>query len=188
MKVTGIIAEYDPFHNGHRYQLERAVEMSGADAVVVVMSGSFTQRGTPAFYDKMARTHAALMNGADLIIELPYIYACNAGSEFARGGVGILERLGVVTDLAFGSECGDLDQLAEIAAVTSEMSNEAPFVSELRRLTGTGLPYPMAVCRAVSAVCGQRYGNILKSPNNVLGIEYLRALDRRSLKSFLTVS
>ena len=78
MKVTGIIAEYDPFHNGHRYQLERAVEMSGADAVVVVMSGSFTQRGTPAFYDKMARTHAALMNGADLIIELPYIYACNA--------------------------------------------------------------------------------------------------------------
>ena len=179
MKVTGIIAEYDPFHNGHRYQLERAVEMSGADAVVVVMSGSFTQRGTPAFYDKMARTHAALMNGADLIIELPYIYACNAGSEFARGGVGILERLGVVTDLAFGSECGDLDQLAEIAAVTSEMSDEAPFVSELRRLTGTGLPYPMAVCRAVSAVCGQRYGNILKSPNNVLGIEYLRALDRQ---------
>ena len=72
MKVTGIIAEYDPFHNGHRYQLERAVEMSGADAVVVVMSGSFTQRVvTPAFYDKMARTHAALMNGADLIIELP---------------------------------------------------------------------------------------------------------------------
>ena len=178
MKVTGIIAEYDPFHNGHRYQLKSAVEMSGADAVLVVMSGSFTQRGTPAFYDKMTRARAALMNGADLVIELPHIYACNAGSEFARGGVGILERLGVITDLAFGSECGDLERLARISAVTSETSDDSFFVGELRRLTGDGLPYPLAVCRAVSGVCGPEYGEILKSPNNVLGIEYLRALER----------
>ncbi len=184
MRVTGIIAEYDPFHNGHRYQLKKAAEMTGADAVVIVMSGSFTQRGMPSFYDKAVRARAALRNGADLVIELPYLFSCNAGSEFARGGVGILDRLGVVTDLVFGSECDDLNMLSRIVRVTSETEGKegAAFVRELKRLTGRGLPYPLAVCQAVSCVCGGEYAELLKKPNNVLGVEYLRSLSRLGSK------
>ena len=111
MKTVGIIAEYDPFHNGHAYHLKKAKEITGADAAVAVISGSFTQRGDAAFYSKKARARAALAAGADLVLELPYIYACNAGTEFARGGAAVLDSIGVVTDLVFGSECGDISLL-----------------------------------------------------------------------------
>ena len=182
MKVTGIIAEYDPFHNGHEYHLKEAKRRTGADASVAVISGSFTQRGLPCFYGKAARARAALANGVDLILELPYFYSCGAAEEFAGGSVRILERLGVVTDLVFGSECEDLSLLRKVADFLSEdRQGDSRFTSELRRLISEGLSYPSAVCLAVSGVLGADCGDILRNPNNVLGIEYLKAL--RRLKS-----
>ncbi|MBQ9135949.1 MAG: nucleotidyltransferase family protein, partial [Lachnospiraceae bacterium] len=107
MKTVGIIAEYNPFHNGHLYQLEKAKELSGADFAVIVMSGNFVQRGTPALIDKYARTKMALCNGADLILELPVCYATASAEYFAKGAVSLLSALGVDA-LCFGSECGDV--------------------------------------------------------------------------------
>ena len=104
MKVTGIIAEYNPFHRGHAYHIEQAKKLTGADAVVVVMSGDFTQRGIPAIMDKYARARMALMNGADVVIELPSCYACASAEYFADGAVSLLDSLGIVDTLCFGSE------------------------------------------------------------------------------------
>ena len=133
MRVVGIIAEYDPFHNGHAYHLKKAVEMTGAQAAVAVISGSFTQRGSAAFYDKGARTAAALAAGADLVLELPHIYACNAGAEFAYGAMAVLEGTGVVTDLIFGSECGDISLLKEAAEISAAGRSEEYGVSDTGR-------------------------------------------------------
>ena len=138
MRVVGIIAEYDPFHNGHAYHLKKAVEMTGAQAAVAVISGSFTQRGSAAFYDKGARTAAALAAGADLVLELPHIYACNAGAEFAYGAMAVLEGTGVVTDLVFGSECGDISLLKEAAEISTAGRSEECGVSDTGREIGRG--------------------------------------------------
>ncbi len=138
MRVVGIIAEYDPFHNGHAYHLKKAVEMTGAQAAVAVISGSFTQRGSAAFYDKGARTAAALAAGADLVLELPHIYACNAGAEFAYGAMAVLEGTGVVTDLIFGSECGDISLLKEAAEISAAGRSEEYGVSDTGREIGRG--------------------------------------------------
>ncbi len=180
MKAVGIIAEYDPFHNGHLYHLRHAMEISGADASVAVISGSFAQRGLPSFFDKTVRTRAALACGVDLVLELPYIYACNSGREFARGGMAILDSLGVVTDFVFGAECGDISELKRVAGVSGSFEE----ISELqerrkllvRKFMKSGMSYPAAVCQTVSEMLGQEAGNLLREPNNVLGIEYLRAL------------
>ena len=181
MNVTGIIAEYDPFHNGHEYHLEEAKKITGADAVIAVISGNFTQRGLPAFFGKSARARAALLGGADLVLELPYIYSCNAGREFARGGVEILESLGVVTDLVFGSECGDLKLLKRIADLDRKGSSGAEenerVQREVKRLMDGGSSYPTAFSLAVLNICGDAYSQVLDHPNNVLGIEYIRALN-----------
>ena len=102
MKVTGIIAEYNPFHNGHAYQIQEARKMTGADYIVVVMSGDFTQRGIPAIIDKYSRTEMALKAGADLVIELPLYYASGSAEFFANGAISILDKLGVIDSLLFG--------------------------------------------------------------------------------------
>ncbi|MFA9380154.1 MAG: nucleotidyltransferase family protein, partial [Acetanaerobacterium sp.] len=109
MHITGIIAEYNPFHNGHAYQL-RAARALGATHIVAVMGGSFTQRGECAVMDKLTRAHAALLCGADLVIELPLPYAVSSAERFAFGGVSLLDALGCVDTLVFGSECGDVSQ------------------------------------------------------------------------------
>ena len=115
MKVVGLIAEYNPFHNGHEYHIEKAKEITGADAVVVVMSGDFVQRGTPAIMPKRMRTRSALMCGADLVIELPVCYATGTAEQFAYGAVSILDKLGFIDCICFGSECADIDSMQEIA-------------------------------------------------------------------------
>ena len=109
MAVNGIIAEYNPFHNGHKYQLEESRHLTGADYTIVVMSGNFVQRGAPALADKRLRAEMALRCGADLVLELPVLYAAASSEFFAAGAVALLDRLGVVTHLAFGSECGDVE-------------------------------------------------------------------------------
>ena len=114
MKTVGLITEYNPFHNGHLYHIERARELTGADRVVIVMSGDYVQRGTPALLSKHSRAHMALLNGASAICELPVCYASGSAEFFAQGAISILEGLGCIDTLCFGSECGELSVLQHI--------------------------------------------------------------------------
>lgn len=178
MKVCGIIAEYNPFHNGHLHHLQESIRLSQADYTIVVMSGNFMQRGTPALMDKYSRAKAALSCGADLVLELPAYYAAGSAEYFALGGISLLNKLGVVTHLCFGSECGDLEFLSRIAEITSEESPEyqACLLSHLR----SGKTYPSARTAAILEVCPELSSSIsvLSSPNNILGIEYLKNIKR----------
>ena len=115
MKIAGIIAEYNPFHQGHAYQISRTRQETGAQYVIAVMSGDFVQRGAPAVFDKYLRTEAALLGGADLVLELPAVYACASAEFFASGAVSLLHGLGCVELLSFGSELGNTRMLMEIA-------------------------------------------------------------------------
>ncbi len=174
MKVTGIIAEYDPFHNGHSYHIKKAREMTGADAIVVVMSGHFTQRGMPAFFRRDARVQMAVDGGADLVIELPYIYACNSSHEFARGAAGILNGIGCVDALVFGAETDDMDTLGKAArAAAGTDDRSSAYIKEEMK---NGVSYPEALTRSVEKIYGAQTAAVLREPNNLLGIEYMKAL------------
>ncbi len=172
MKVVGIIAEYNPFHKGHAYQIRYAKERLGADYVIVAMSGPFTQRGTPALFDKYSRAGHALACGADLVLELPVVYATASAQVFATGGVALLQNAGLVDTLLFGSECPDLAALKNIADRLSEES--LPIRRSCARLCRGIL-----LCRCPrkshrkSCLCRD-----LSQPNNILAIEYLGALSR----------
>lgn len=177
MKTVGIIAEYNPFHNGHAYQIAEAKRITGADYAVVVMSGNFVQRGTPAVWDKYTRTRASLLGGADLVFELPVVYATASAEYFAEGGVALLTALGVDT-LCFGSECGDINALMEIA---KKLIDESPEFKEALNISlREGNSYPLAREDALKAHCAA-HGlsipeDILINPNNLLGIEYCKAI------------
>lgn len=179
MKTVGIIAEYNPFHNGHAYQLTKAKELSGADYCVVVMSGDFTQRGTPAIIDKYVRTKMALACGADLVIELPVCFATGSAEYFAYGAVSLLDALGV-NALCFGSECGEVDILQKAAAILAK--EPAAYKEYLQKHLKSGTSFPAARALAVAEYCGRdaaKLSAVLQSPNNILGVEYLKALYRR---------
>ena len=170
MKVTGIIAECNPLHEGHKYLLQEARKNTGADYIVIAMSGDYVQRGAPAVVSKEQRACALLQNGADLVLELP-LYVSDSGADyFARGGVSLLESLGVVTDLAFGSESGDLSLLQDAARELNE-DTEA-FREVLQNGLRKGLTFPQARAEAIADM------ELPASPNDLLGTEYLRALDR----------
>ena len=124
MNIVGIIAEYNPFHNGHLYHLKQCKKLAEAEACVVVMSGNFTQRGEPAVFDKWTRSRLAVQCGADLVLELPFAYAVNSAEAFARGGVGILDRMGCVTHIGFGAEQGSLPEMERLAAFLAEETIE----------------------------------------------------------------
>lgn len=174
MKTVGIIAEYNPFHNGHLYQLKKAKEITGADFAVVVMSGDFTQRGTPAVFDKYTRCRLSLLAGADLCIELPVVFATASAELFAKGAVSLLSALGVDA-LCFGSECGEIAPLREIASL---LFAEPPAYKEaLNKALKEGLSFPSARAAAVRKCAHDgSLSDVLASPNNILGIEYLKAL------------
>lgn len=174
MKIIGIIAEYDPFHNGHLYHIKKAKEMTGADAAVIVMSGHFTQRGMPSFFSRESRTRMAVEGGADLVIELPYIYACNSSHEFAHGAVGILNGLGFVDTLVFGAETDNMNMLKQAADAASGRDGELD--ASVKKWLKTGLSYPESLTRAVEETRGHDVAEILRSPNNLLAVEYLKAL------------
>lgn len=176
MKVVGIIAEYNPFHRGHAYHLARARQISGADYALVVMSGNYVQRGAPAMFDKYIRAEAALKNGADLVLELPPCTATGSAEYFSRGAVELLARSGVVTDLCFGSECGDLSVLSRTARILAK--EPAEYRQQLRLALKKGEPYPKARARALSCCDGTLSASFLQEPNNQLGLEYLKALYR----------
>ena len=177
MRTIGVIAEYNPFHSGHRHHLAQVRETFGQDAAVVcVMSGNFVQRGDAAIADKWTRAGLALEGGADLILELPTLWAAASAEAFARGGAALLEAAGCVDLLSFGSEAGDLSPLTAAAAC---LDSEA-WKRELRAALDKGLPFPAARQRAAEAIIGPDAA-CLASPNNNLGVEYLRAL--RALNS-----
>lgn len=177
MSTVGIIAEFNPFHNGHKYMVEEAKRVTGADTCVVVMSGDYVQRGIPAICDKYLRTNMALAGGVDAVFELPVAFATASAELFAEAGVKILNMLGCVDYIAFGSECGDIDKIMKVAEI---VANETPEYSEvLSAKLKEGLNFPSAREAAFTAVAGDpTLVEILKSPNNILGIEYCKALIR----------
>ncbi len=172
MKVAAIICEYNPFHYGHRYLIEKTREV-GATHIAAVMSGSFTQRGDLAVFDKYIRAKTALENGVDLVIELPTMYSLSAAEGFAAGAVGIIESLGCVDMLSFGSECGELSALRE----ASSACEYALHTDSFHGLMKSGYSYPAALSAVVKELYTDDVSDVLKSPNNTLAIEYLNALD-----------
>lgn len=183
MKTVGLITEYNPFHNGHKYHIEEAKRVTGADFVVVVMSGNFVQRGCPAMIDKYARTKMALLCGADLVFELPVCYATASAEYFALGAVALLDRLGFVDCLCFGSESGEINELSSIADLLVHHSNELDRL--IQKNLKAGATYPAARLKAIidwinntSLPISNKidYEAVLNEPNNILGIEYLKAL------------
>lgn len=176
MKVVGIIAEYNPFHKGHAYHIKKAKELTGCYYCIVVMSGNYTQRGIPAMIDKHSRAQMALLNGADLVIELPVRFATSSAEGFATSAVSLLNATGIVTDLCFGSECGDVDKLSKIAKVLLEEPEE--YKEVLKRELKNGHSYPVARNMALQGLDCWDFDSlkILSMPNNILGIEYMKAL------------
>lgn len=172
MKTAAIIAEYDPFHYGHKYLIEQT-RAAGATHVAAIMSGSFTQRGGVAIYDKFTRTRTALENGVDLVIELPARYSLTSAAGFARGAVGIASALGCVDMLAFGSESGDIGALKEASGAIEYTVHTEEFDELLRR----GSSYPAALQKAMKLFYTDDVAELIASPNNTLAIEYLNALD-----------
>ena len=169
MNVTGIIAEYNPFHNGHLYQIHKIKEMNDS-LIIAVMSGSFTQRGETAIFDKWLRAESAVKSGCDIVLELPFVFACRSAQDFARGGVTLLNRLGVVTQLAFGAECADLSILQNIALQLDDKT----FQGKLHAHIASGLSYAQAISAALDS--DSEIATLIKQPNNILAIEYLRSL------------
>lgn len=184
MKIVGLITEYNPFHAGHLYHMQRARELTGADYCVVLMSGSFVQRGEPAIFDKYLRTKTALLAGADLVLEIPAAFSTASAHEFAAYGVALLSAIGVDA-VVFGSECGQIEILKQAAYALNHESAE--FQERLRKGLKAGLTYPQA--RAKALEMEDTWVSVLSSPNNILGIEYLRAAeDLHSPMEFYTIS
>lgn len=180
MKITGIIAEYNPFHNGHLYQIRKAREITGADYIIVVMSGNHMQRGTPALIDKYSRAKMALSSGADMVIELPTCYATASAEYFAMGAISILNQLGCVDSICFGSESGDITMLSKIAHALVDESED--FVQSLKTKLKNGDTYPVARNAALAETINgfTTFDTILGFPNNILGIEYIKAIIRQN--------
>ena len=173
MKTVGLITEYNPFHNGHAYHIEKAKMLTGADRVIVVMSGDFVQRGAPAVMPKHLRAESALLSGASLILELPVCFATGSAEYFAQGAISLLNQLGCIDSICFGSECGDLHLLKEIAQLLADEPIE--YQAALKQALKEGASFPAARQEALN-IYSDKYSEILASPNNILGIEYLKAL------------
>ncbi len=176
MKVSGIICEYNPFHNGHLYHI-RETRKNGATHIVAVMSGNFVQRGDTAVMDKLERARLAVRSGADLVIELPVQYCLASAEKFAEGAVWLLNSLGIVDELSFGSECGDTAKLAAALKKVDEVS--VSHADEIRTIMEKGYTYPRALSSVINGI-DESVGDVIEEPNNLLAIEYMRALKRFS--------
>lgn len=175
MNVVGIIAEYNPFHKGHAYQIQKAKEQCGAEFAVVVMNGDFVQRGEPAIFDKYTRTKEALLGGADLIFELPVRFGLSSAGDFAMGGVLALNALPFVTHLCFGTETGDLTPLLQAATFLCDEPDS--YRTRVKHFVKQGILYPKARSLALAAESGLPT-ETWDSPNNILGLEYCVALQK----------
>ncbi len=180
--ILAIISEYNPFHNGHKLHVEKSKELTGADYVIAITSGNFMQRGEPAIIDKFLRTEMALKNGIDLVIELPTVFATSTAEVFATGAMKIVKELRIVNYVSFGSECGDIQKLDTLAELFNEEPSE--FVDLLQNELEAGISYPKALENATRLYFNDKtMGAILSSPNNTLGIEYLKAIKKLTLKT-----
>ena len=168
--ITGIVCEYNPFHKGHLYQIEKAKAM-GADTIVCVMSGNFVQRGECAFFNKHLRAEAAILCGADVVIDLPTPWAMSSAETFARGSIGLLESFGIEA-LSFGCESDDEALLRAVAKMLKDTNTG----TLIKKYSADGLSYPEAVSRALSDTLGEKAGQAVSSPNNTLAVEYIRHL------------
>ena len=178
MKILGIVSEYNPFHNGHLYHLNESIKKTKADYTVCIMSGNFLQRGEPALYNKWIRANMAVKSGIDIVFELPTVFACNSAEYFAQGSINLLDGLGCVTHLSFGSEDGTIDNLKEISNILAYESDS--FKEKLHHYLDSGISFPAAREKAL-----MDYGisaDILEQSNNVLGIEYLKSIKRLNSK------
>lgn len=175
-RVIGVVAEYNPFHNGHYYHLQATKEITGAEYCVAVISGNFTQRGDTSIVNKWAKAYMAICGGADLVIELPTVYSISSAENFASGAVKILDNLKVVNAISFGAEANDFATLNNIANVLYE--EPKAYTNILSHELKKGISYPAARENALMMYLNdiKRYANTLSSPNNILAIEYLKAL------------
>lgn len=182
MNVTGIIAEYNPFHNGHAYQIQQAKKLSHADYIIVAMSGNYVQRGAPAILDKFSRAYAALKNGADFVFEIPSLWASASAEYFAAAGISLLDALGCVNTVSFGCESPDSDLMRRAARLLAEEPQE--YSSFLSSFLKQGLSFPAAREKAVIAYFSEQkecfsstvLASILHEPNNILALEYLKCI------------
>ena len=168
MKSVGLICEYNPFHNGHLYHLNKAKEMFPDYAVVLVMSGNFTERGDVSIIDKKSKTEIALHYGVDLVVELPFVFATQSADTFAKGSIQILDDLGV-SAILFGSESGDVDKLVEIANI---QINNKKYDKLVKTYLDEGINYPTALSKAIHDLTNKR----ISKPNDILGISYIREI------------
>ena len=177
-KVLGIIAEYNPFHNGHLYHLQKSLHDTGSSYSIAVISGNFTQRGSTSLVDKWTKTEIALKNGIDLVIELPLLYSISSAENFAEGAIKIFNSLKVVDYISFGSESGDISTLNTVADILYKEPRE--YKNILSHELGKGLSFPKARENALLMYLKdiRKFSSVLSSPNNILGIEYLKALKK----------
>ena len=172
MDAIGVVGEFNPFHLGHFQHFEQSRKQLGGDVpVVCVMSGDFVQRGSPAAFDKHARAEAAVKCGADLVFELPLPWCIASAERFASGAVGLLDALGFVTHLSFGSECGDLAPLTALALAAAEPEN----IEKIKTRLTEGMSFAAAREMVLNETLGAE-ARLLETPNNLLGVEYLKAL------------
>lgn len=172
-KICGIIAEYNPLHNGHIYHIRETRRIGKVDFVVAIISGNFMQRGVPAILDKWTRGRLAVEAGSvDLVLEIPYFIATESAEYYAKGSIGILESLGVIDSVSFGSEKGSVEELKDIA----KLLREEPFKysDKLTEYIAEGMSFPKARERAVAEFLGDEYSKMLRLPNNILAVEYLK--------------
>ncbi len=180
--ILGIVSEYNPFHNGHVHHLQISKQLTKTDFSVAVMSGNFVQRGDTSIIDKWTKAEMALKAGVDLVIELPTVYAISSAENFADGAVKILNSLGVVDYISFGSEIGEITPLNDVAEILYKEPKE--FSTLITSQLKSGLSYPKAREIAISQFFGssKKYSGIISNPNNILGVEYLKALKKHKSK------
>jgi len=178
MKVVGIVAEYNPFHNGHKYQLDKVKQETGADYVIIAMSGNYLQRGVPALCDKFIRTEMALRCGADLVIEIPTLWATASAEYYAHAGVALLAATGVVTHLAFGAETDDLEALLEVASILKKEPDvyRAVLANSIRSGNAFPVARKNALVTSLPHFTEEKLDELLDNPNNILALEYLKAM------------
>lgn len=180
MNVSGIIVEYNPFHNGHLHHINKTKEITKSDAIIAVMSGNFVQRGIPSIIDKWTRAKMALLNGVDLVLELPTLYSLSSAEFFAFGAITLLDSIGVVNNICFGSESGSVDEILNISKILWEEPND--FKILLKSYLNQGLTYPSARSKALSEYLANtentclHFNNFLACSNNILAIEYCKNL------------
>lgn len=178
MKVCAVIAEYNPFHNGHKAMLDKIKEENPGCAIMVVLGSHFTQRGDVAIINKSARAEAALRNGADIVIGMPVTSSLASADKFALGGVSIMKNSGVVDEIYFGSECGSIEELNS----ARRSMNDARVEQHIKLNLSSGKTFAKIREEAVNRFFGDKVSNIIKEPNNILGIEYINALDKLECK------